>query len=227
MLPLQFRSWSLATLRVHPGESCSATTRALPDWAQPSGASNARWRASRRAGCACHARGATRASWPPPPGGGWRSRAGTSARRRLPGRAVIDRAPARDLRGSAARPRPRRPGAGQRRDPRRAGRGPARPGTRPARTPALRRRVVALDHPLPPSLALAGRGARVSLTVGIEETATSTARLEALAVVQCLEVLATTPRRRSDTRREWAARIVRALEWGDRSGADGSGRARR
>lgn len=54
---------------------------------------------------------------------------------------------------------------------------------------------------------------------GIEETAEAAGRIEALAVLQCLEMLATTPRRRSEARREWAARIGRALEWGDPSGA--------
>ena len=48
-------------------------------------------------------------------------------------------------------------------------------------------------------------------SAGVPGDAVTGAALDALATLQCLEVLAATPRREAVTRREWAARIAAAL----------------
>jgi aminoglycoside phosphotransferase (APT) family kinase protein len=50
---------------------------------------------------------------------------------------------------------------------------------------------------------------------GIERSAGTLAQLNGLAVLQCLEMLAGTPARETGTRREWADRVARVLEWSD------------
>jgi len=66
---------------------------------------------------------------------------------------------------------------------------------------------------------------------GIEHNASMLAQLKMLAVLQCLEMLATTPPGRPGARRDWADRIVHVLEWSHDgppplAGAGGYGTAR-
>jgi aminoglycoside phosphotransferase (APT) family kinase protein len=69
--------------------------------------------------------------------------------------------------------------------------------------------IVRYHHPA----AWPAAGGAFFAAAGIEENETTLARLSALAVLQCLEMLASTPRGSSTIRREWANRIVRALAW--------------
>jgi len=49
----------------------------------------------------------------------------------------------------------------------------------------------------------------------IGSDAVTLGQLDALAVLQCLEMVAWTPARQRETRREWANRLAAALSWGD------------
>jgi aminoglycoside phosphotransferase (APT) family kinase protein len=56
-------------------------------------------------------------------------------------------------------------------------------------------------------------GGAFSSAAGIEQRADTLTQLNTLAVLQCLEMLASTPRGSSTVRGQWANRIVRALAW--------------
>jgi aminoglycoside phosphotransferase (APT) family kinase protein len=58
----------------------------------------------------------------------------------------------------------------------------------------------------------AAGGAYLS-AAGIDQNPRTLAQLQTLAVLQCLEMAANTPRRAPDTRREWASRVAQILEW--------------
>jgi aminoglycoside phosphotransferase (APT) family kinase protein len=59
----------------------------------------------------------------------------------------------------------------------------------------------------------AAGGAYLS-AAGIDQNPRTLAQLKMLAVLQCLEMAASTPRRAPDTRREWVSRVAQILEWG-------------
>jgi aminoglycoside phosphotransferase (APT) family kinase protein len=62
---------------------------------------------------------------------------------------------------------------------------------------------------------------------GIVPSASTSARLDDLAVLQCLEMLALTPRRDRVARLEWARRVAAALELDDSTGTEERDRAQR
>ncbi|MGA3031308.1 MAG: aminoglycoside phosphotransferase family protein [Candidatus Limnocylindrales bacterium] len=76
--------------------------------------------------------------------------------------------------------------------------------------PAWLRFMIRYHHP---SRWPAAGGAFLT-TAGIDQDAGTLGQLNMLAALQCLEMLAATPRRRLDTRREWADRVVQVLDWG-------------
>jgi aminoglycoside phosphotransferase (APT) family kinase protein len=58
-------------------------------------------------------------------------------------------------------------------------------------------------------------GREFASAAGLDVDAHTLARLNMLAVVQSLEMVATTPQGRREARREWAARLAQTLEWHD------------
>lgn len=57
-------------------------------------------------------------------------------------------------------------------------------------------------------------GAAYLSAAGIDQNPHMLAQLNRLAVLQCLEMAASTPRRAQDARREWASRVAQILDWG-------------
>jgi aminoglycoside phosphotransferase (APT) family kinase protein len=71
-------------------------------------------------------------------------------------------------------------------------------------------------HHHPERWAAAGTAFRA--TAGLDDSPETTARLDLLAALQCLEMLHRSRARPAATRREWVARLLRVLDWAGDAG---------